>query len=64
MKIILKVSGEHALVLWVGNYQPYVTILLEGLDHKVGDIINSWYHGNYFGDLQAALDDLKKRSGE
>lgn len=60
-KIVIDVKKEHALVLWVGSITPYVTVMLEkGVN--VGDVIDGWYHGHYFGKLQEAVTDLKKRA--
>lgn len=64
MKIVLHSIGEYQLVLFTNKIHPFVVCYTPGESfYKPGDPINSWYWGDYYGDLELALNKLKERAG-
>lgn len=59
-KFVLKSEGDRALVFWPDQSHMFVVVYTANKRYKPGDIINDWYWGKYFSDLQEALDCFNK----
>ena len=64
MKIVLAIKGERALCLFKREYDDFaeVEFVVGWVIGKlaVGDFIDGWASGHYFGTLEDALDYLNK----
>lgn len=56
MKIVIAVRNDRVLVFWSNNDLPFVVAATPNNAYAVGDIIEDWYWGKYFSELQLALD--------
>ena len=63
IKIVLAIKGERALYLFKREYEDFteVEFVVGWVIGKlaVGDLIDGWASGHYFGTLEDALDYLK-----
>ena len=64
IKIVLAIKGERALYLFKREYEDFteVEFVVGWVIGKlaVGDFIDGWASGHYFGTLEDALDYLNK----
>ena len=64
IKIVLAIKGERALYLFKREYDDFaeVKFVVGWVIGKlaVGDFIDGWASGHYFGNLEDALDYLNK----
>ena len=63
IKIVLAVKGERAVYLFKREYEDFTEVEFvvgwtEG-NPVVGDFVDGWASGKYFGTLEDALDYLK-----
>lgn len=59
-KFVLESNGDRALVFWPDQSHMFVVVDTANKRYKPGDIINDWYWGKYFENLQEALDCFNK----